>query len=86
MGIIKKAVWHISGVQIESKQISPHIIFTAPKYNKTTGYHVPLSNYGYVENDECIPEWGAMVYKYISCTINKALMDYFSKMIAIYPI
>ena len=30
MGVIKKAVWKISGEQTESKQIVPHIIFTAP--------------------------------------------------------
>ena len=31
MGIIKKSIWKISGQQIKSKQIAPHIIFTAPK-------------------------------------------------------
>ena len=85
MGIIKKAVWNISGVHIESKQIAPHIICTAAKYNKTTGSHVPLSNCENIENYECITDGGAMVYEYISRTINKALADYFSKMIAIYP-
>ena len=68
-----------------SEQISPHIICTAAKYNKTTGYHVPLSNFENIENDECIPDGGAMVYEYIGRTINEALVDYFAKIIAIYP-
>ena len=85
MGIIKKDVWHISGAHIESKQIAPHIICTAAKYNKTTGYHVPFYNCENIENYECIPDGGAMVYEYIGRTINKALVDYFAKMIAIYP-
>ena len=85
MGIINNAVCQISGEQIEYKKIAPHIIFTAPEYNKTTGYHIPFSNCGHVEKYECIPEWGAMIYDYIGHTRNKASVDYFTKIIAIYP-
>ena len=42
--ITNKAFCQISGEHIDSKEIAPHILFTAPEYNKKTGYHIPFSN------------------------------------------
>ena len=84
MGIIKEAFWKISGEQIELKKCTSYYFYCA-KVQKKNGYPVPFSNYEHVENDECIPEWGATVYEYIGRTGNKALVDYFAKMIAMYP-
>ena len=83
--ITNKAFCQISGEHIDSKEIAPHILFTAPEYNKKTGYHITFYNCEHVEIDECIPEWVTMVYDYIGRTGNKALVDYFAKMIAMYP-
>ena len=61
MWIIKKAIWHISGEQIEKWNCSPYYFYYA-KVQQKNWISRSILQLLTCRNDECITEWGAIVY------------------------
>ena len=80
MGLIRKASFVKLQQTINGRNISPHIIFTAPHFHKSDGYYGAFSNTEHLDNDKCDPELGQYTYNYIQECGETSLQLYYNKL------
>jgi hypothetical protein len=79
-GLVRKASFVKLQQTINTMNISPHIIFTAPHFHKPDGYYDAFCNTEHLDNDECDPELGHYTHTYIQESGEPSLQSYYNKL------